>query len=73
MKSFYYPKPDLILEEEKGEAILFDPDSLLTAWLNQSGISIWKALVKGKTPLEIKEWLKSVLYGSRWKRPRERC
>jgi len=40
-------KPGMILQEEDGEAILFDPSSLLTAWLNESGIIIWKRLLAG--------------------------
>ncbi len=40
-------KPGMILQEEDGEAILFDSSSLLTAWLNESGIIIWKSLLAG--------------------------
>jgi len=40
-------KPGIILQEEDGEAILFDKDSLLTAWLNESSILIWKSLMAG--------------------------
>lgn len=37
----------LILQEEQNEGILFDPDSLLTAWLNESSLIIWKDLNAG--------------------------
>lgn len=47
-------KKNLLLEEENGEAILFDRESLLTAWLNETSILVWKDLKKGKNPGEIK-------------------
>jgi len=40
-------KKELILQEDQGEAVLFDPDSLLTAWLNHSAVLIWKDLCAG--------------------------
>ena len=41
-------KKGISLEEENGEAILFDRESLLTAWLNETSILIWKDLREGK-------------------------
>lgn len=41
-------KKNLLLEEENGEAILFDRESLLTAWLNETAILVWKDLKEGK-------------------------
>ena len=42
------PKKNILLEEENGEAILFDQESLLTAWLNETSILVWKDLREGK-------------------------
>ncbi len=41
-------KKNILLEEENGEAILFDRESLLTAWLNETSILVWKDLKQGK-------------------------
>ena len=46
-------KKNLLLEEENGEAILFDRESLLTAWLNETAILVWKDLKAEKTLKEI--------------------
>ena len=48
-----HPKNGVVLQEENGEGILFDPLTLLTAWLNDSAILVWKSLEEGKTPEEI--------------------
>jgi hypothetical protein len=50
--------PKAILQEEKGEAILFDPETLLTFWLNESGIRIWKLLQTGSSPEGIVQQMK---------------
>ncbi|EKD28435.1 MAG: hypothetical protein ACD_79C00300G0002 [uncultured bacterium] len=49
----------LILREENSEAILFDPESLLTAWLNESAIEVWKYLCEGLTVEEIQTKMQS--------------
>lgn len=51
---------NLILKEEDGEAILFDKDTLLTIWLNETGIIIWKDIRKGLTEKQIFEHLKKI-------------
>lgn len=48
-----------VLQEEKGEAILFDPETLLTFWLNESGILIWKLLSIGESPDSILAQMKN--------------
>ncbi len=52
-------KEGLILQEEESDAILFDPETLLTAWLNESGIIIWRCLEKNMSDNEIIKTLES--------------
>ena len=56
-------KKNLLLEEENGEAILFDRESLLTAWLNETSILVWKDLKQGKSLNEIKFHFQSLYDG----------
>ena len=52
-----------MLEEENGEAILFDRESLLTAWLNETAIHVWKDLREGKNPDEIRSHFQELYDG----------
>jgi hypothetical protein len=45
--------PRAILQEEQGEAILFDPENLATLWLNETGILIWKSICQGLSEIQI--------------------
>ena len=49
-----------ILEEEEGEAILFDTESLVTLHLNESAILIYKCLSEGLEEKEMRDRLKTV-------------
>ena len=52
--------PNIILEEENGEAVLFDTKSLLTAWANETAILIWRDLSDGMSPEQIETHFKEL-------------
>jgi hypothetical protein len=52
--------PDIIFEEEGGEAVLFDAKSLLTAWANETAIVVWKDLSQGLSPEKIESHLQEM-------------
>jgi len=52
--------PNIIFEEESGEAVLFDTQSLLTAWANETAILVWKDLSQGLSADQIENHFKEI-------------
>ncbi len=48
-----HPKPNLLMTEVEGEAVLLDLESSYYFSLNETGTHIWRAIEKGKNEDEI--------------------